>query len=726
MAVIRNKYKVKLAQDITVSEDLFLAPEPEALSKGWLISDNGLSFDIMVSENDRWAIMTSCVYNHAARKITRGITLASSDANNLPIAFTKNAIVENVLTAERMATYEPSTPDGVLNIKDYGAVGDGIVDDSAAIQGALNAANSKGGGTVYIPTGVFRKSDLSPMLLMYSNTMIMGDGDSSVIFHDDRDTNPRKDMLAANNATNVIFRDFRISGTALTYLNETNASQTLTGDNIDSITINNVTIEKVRFMATAFTKASRVIVQNSRLKYVVRDGWRFTDSNNVVIDGNNCYKVCDDVVALHCTDSSLVNPSAGFTVTNNTFEACQNVKVLGAKQLNITGNIFTRMIRGGIYIRTPGTGTEGNTNQYNINISDNVLTDTMRNGIESVIHVACEIGRATGGVGSQPGVNSIPYAYNNLNNLTSGTPVKVGMFNVNISNNIISRTLPVTASYSSYGYGLFFDRIIVGFQADKAITEADFSSKGIRVYAPVNGLRISGNTITGLPFLGTAIELRVVGSLNLIDFGNTIIESNNIIDCPGHGVSYTDVGSGVGARHVVVSHNNFDLDPYFRATNHNTDNTWTDTGTVIALVPSSNLAMISHGNTFKNMAFTGVGGNVVNAGGNIVYCDFVSQSNASNKGVRSMLPPKNNIIISIDGDPLSATFGSIQSTPLVTSPTIPTTGRYITGAFVEKETPAVLGVAASRYTVTGWWRLTGGTGHVLDTDWTEQRTLTGT
>ncbi|WP_429216525.1 glycosyl hydrolase family 28-related protein [Kitasatospora sp. MAP12-9] len=42
-----------------------------------------------------------------------------------------------------------------LSVKDYGALGDGATDDTAAVQSALNAAAAAGGGTVYFPVGKY-------------------------------------------------------------------------------------------------------------------------------------------------------------------------------------------------------------------------------------------------------------------------------------------------------------------------------------------------------------------------------------------------------------------------------------------------------------------------------------------------------------------------------------------------------------------------------------------
>lgn len=49
----------------------------------------------------------------------------------------------------------PVIPDKIFNVHDYGALGDGIATNTAAIQAALNAASAAGGGTVQIPPGVY-------------------------------------------------------------------------------------------------------------------------------------------------------------------------------------------------------------------------------------------------------------------------------------------------------------------------------------------------------------------------------------------------------------------------------------------------------------------------------------------------------------------------------------------------------------------------------------------
>ena len=50
--------------------------------------------------------------------------------------------------------YSPA-PDLIYNVRAFGAEGDGVTDDTAAIQATLNAAKAAGGGVIYIPDGLY-------------------------------------------------------------------------------------------------------------------------------------------------------------------------------------------------------------------------------------------------------------------------------------------------------------------------------------------------------------------------------------------------------------------------------------------------------------------------------------------------------------------------------------------------------------------------------------------
>jgi len=47
-----------------------------------------------------------------------------------------------------------------VSVKDFGAVGDGVADDTTKIQAAIDAVSSAGGGALYFPAGTYRVKDL--------------------------------------------------------------------------------------------------------------------------------------------------------------------------------------------------------------------------------------------------------------------------------------------------------------------------------------------------------------------------------------------------------------------------------------------------------------------------------------------------------------------------------------------------------------------------------------
>ncbi|MDF2713108.1 MAG: hypothetical protein K0R28_33 [Paenibacillus sp.] len=75
------------------------------------------------------------------------------------------------------ARFKRNIPNGVLNVKWFGARGDGSVDDTNAIQGAIDAANKYRGGVVIVPSGDYF---ISTAIRYYSYSHIVGTGKVSV------------------------------------------------------------------------------------------------------------------------------------------------------------------------------------------------------------------------------------------------------------------------------------------------------------------------------------------------------------------------------------------------------------------------------------------------------------------------------------------------------------------------------------------------------------------
>lgn len=100
-----------------------------------------------------------------------------------PVVIT--AIYESVSKTAQITVSLSPTPDppptNLVNVKNYGAKGDGIADDRAAIQLAINA--SLPGQTIFFPTGRYKTSD-SLKVKSRSNRIISGEGSAnSVIVH---------------------------------------------------------------------------------------------------------------------------------------------------------------------------------------------------------------------------------------------------------------------------------------------------------------------------------------------------------------------------------------------------------------------------------------------------------------------------------------------------------------------------------------------------------------
>jgi hypothetical protein len=94
-----------------------------------------------------------------------------------------------------------------FNVKEYGAVADGVSDDSAALQAAITAAGSAGGGVVKVPAGDYLYS--TTLSFPTNDVMFIGDGPDATYLH----FAGSGEGITVTAARRVILEGFRLTAT---------------------------------------------------------------------------------------------------------------------------------------------------------------------------------------------------------------------------------------------------------------------------------------------------------------------------------------------------------------------------------------------------------------------------------------------------------------------------------------------------------------------------------
>jgi parallel beta-helix repeat protein len=140
-----------------------------------------------------------------------------------------------------------------VSVKDFGATGDGVTNDAAAIQASIDAVFTAGGGTIYFPAGIYM---VEASLTWKSNVHYKGQGKASLLKANISSGAFRIFNQASSDVDNVVFDSLGFDGSINYPVDSTVYKQTLadttTAIRTSGIKATNVTIKNCYFNKLSF------------------------------------------------------------------------------------------------------------------------------------------------------------------------------------------------------------------------------------------------------------------------------------------------------------------------------------------------------------------------------------------------------------------------------------------------------------------------------------------
>ena len=268
-----------------------------------------------------------------------------------------------VLTAGNTGMYRCSATNtwshvdtlGMISVKDYGAVGNGTTDDTAAIQSAVAAAGTAGGGTVYFTQGTYSIAPTATMVTamgttyyvgeLKDNIHLLGAGGSIIKLRTNWSTNGSPKTLGVFLTNGAISN---VSMIGLTFdmnglnngINNTAIQHAALMASADDSGISDLTVERNVFKNSA---GCNVLVLGQSVsagsvlakRVIIRDNY-FIDNGLDTPDFSAIYAWCNDVLI---TNNLFYNASMA-TVTKAAFE-------LHGSRSTFSNNVVTNYTMGG-------------------------------------------------------------------------------------------------------------------------------------------------------------------------------------------------------------------------------------------------------------------------------------------------------------------------------------------------------------------------------------------
>jgi hypothetical protein len=273
-----------------------------------------------------------------------------------------------------------------LNVKDYGAIGDGSTDDNSAIQSALTAG---AGGAVFLPPGRYSVTGLT----IPSDTELFGAGWTSQLLV--RSSAGIYPLYAAPGKHDIHLHDFSIDGNKANITGNSNdppdpltpfpvcafiAAGTKTSPCL-RVHVDRLRVFNQKRLGIVFQNVQAGAVRDCLVEDNERDGITvYFDSKNLVIRGNSVARCGDDYIGINSEDGPTAggNLCENIVVAENTLTGPgsnsgrgRGMTVRGGKSINVVGNVIADVSQSGIKLQDYLTTT-----LTDVIVADNVIEHT--------------------------------------------------------------------------------------------------------------------------------------------------------------------------------------------------------------------------------------------------------------------------------------------------------------------------------------------------------------
>jgi parallel beta-helix repeat protein len=363
-------------------------------------------------------------------------TPAPRDLPNRPVDWDVLApgTMGQVLTVQSDSSLAWDTPfRGLFNVQTYGAKGDGVTDDAAAIQAAINAA--AGVGPVYLPSGTYLVNNSCKLP---SHSRIYGDGDTSLLTPGPSflsSGRPAPLEAAGSTFSNIIIENLNVQGNSTNARGAHNISlhATTTLSNIIVRNLTSCNAGSTGVLIECDTTGSDILIDSVEASNNVNDGIEVcsvglisnctivnchcnnnarsgidlaSNCNQVVVSNNQCvgnalFGIYTDggqtpmnfscIISnnIICGGSGATGLAATFTrytqILNNDISLCtEGIALVNSTDCLIQGNmIYQNSVRGincdvsGNYVVNPPPGVARDTNGALYRIVDTALAAFM-------------------------------------------------------------------------------------------------------------------------------------------------------------------------------------------------------------------------------------------------------------------------------------------------------------------------------------------------------------